>query len=66
LSGPLIRVHEEHVSLIEEWQRVRAEVYEIFFTHPDILAMKTLLTYCVEHCLCSGQLHEHDWVQTDV
>jgi hypothetical protein len=65
LSGTMIRLAEGDLGLLEEWQRTRAEVYEVFFTHPDILAMKALLTYSVEYCLKNDVLHESDWVYTD-
>ena len=66
LSGTSIRMEEGNLWLLEEWQRTRAAVYEIFLTDPDILAMKALLTHCVEYALAKGTLHEGDWVLTDV
>lgn len=65
VDGSLIRIKEEDVWLIKEWQRVRSDLYDIFFTNADILAMKALLTYCVERCVDDQLLHDGDWTKTD-
>jgi hypothetical protein len=65
VDASLIRMREEELWLVKEWQRLRSDVYDIFFTNTDILAMKALLTYCVEQCIGDQLLHVGDWVKTD-
>ena len=65
-SREVIQMKADELCLLEEWLRIRSLTYEIFFTHPDILAMKALLTYCVEESVSDGTLHLEDWVMTDI
>lgn len=62
----VMRLRPEDLPFLKEWMRVRKQTYEIFLTHPDILAMKALLTYCVEQSIAEGLLKESDWILTDV
>lgn len=60
-----LRVREESASLLEEWLDARAQVYTQFYTNPDILSTKAILTYAVERAIQTKALTVEDWTKTD-